>query len=268
MIALIRPLIPAGGAAVLALAALIGSPAAVLAEEPEQSSCDMISQHLGASYTISSNGRNDVALEFWREANQVLYHYPDRQVADQWTLTRNGYLKPVRYFTEAERAIEYDAFDINGGKGSKDWESRSRWISQDSIDAMQLTGSSGEGCMRVETYESVVDAGNGKNDSFSRVTLSWLPALQLVDNYQVRSIDSLGQRRVVQWQLDRLQTDQVLVEESIDAFDDFASTDYADIGDNESDPFLMKMIKLGFVQHGASGFYDSNGLPLNGGHVH
>ncbi|MGQ7845870.1 hypothetical protein ACUNV4_15405 [Granulosicoccus sp. 3-233] len=243
------------------------SPRAVLADE-SQVSCDALREALGASYTISSNGRQDVSLDFWRAGNQVMYHYPDRDVADQWTRTRNGYLKPVRYFTADERAIEYDAFDINGGKGSKDWESRSRWISQDRLDSMQLMGSEGEGCLRTETYEVTPTDRMGKPLPFSKTSLTWLPELQLVERYLVRSTDSLGQRRITQWRMDELKTDKALVQRSLQAFDDFAATDYADVGDNESDPFLMKMIRLGFVQHGASGFYNADGSPLSGGHVH
>ncbi len=231
-------------------------------------SCEELREILGASYTISSNGRQDVKLDFWRAGNQVMYHYPDRNVADQWTRTRNGFLKPVRYFTADERAIEYDAFDINGGKGSKDWESRSRWISQDRLESMQLTGSEGEGCLRTETYDFAPTDRMGKPVPFSGASLTWLPELQLVERYLVRNTDSLGQRRITQWRMDELKTDATLVERSLQAFDDFAATDYADVGDNESDPFLMKMIRLGFVQHGASGFYNADGSPLSGGHVH
>ena len=46
------------------------------------------------------------------------------------------------------------------------------------------------------------------------------------------------------------------------------STDFADVGDNEAGPFLRKMIALGFVEHGASGFYQANGETLQGGAHH
>lgn len=254
-------------ARVLALTMWLGSASTVLAADA-QVSCDELSQHLQASYTISSNRGKDVTLNFWRADSKVLYHYPDRHLADQWTVMSNGYLKPVRYFTADKRAIEYDAFDINGGRGSRDWESRSHWITRDQLEAMQLTGSEGEGCMKTETYEYSPRDETGKAVPFSTVSLSWLPELQLVQSYRVRSTDSLGQRRIIQWQLDVLKTDKALVETALHAYDGYAAADYADVGDNESDPFLMKMIKLGFVQHGASGFYDSDGSPLSGGHVH
>jgi len=48
----------------------------------------------------------------------------------------------------------------------------------------------------------------------------------------------------------------------------YQTTDYADIGDNESDPFLLKMMNLGFIKHGASGFYDAQGHALKKRHNH
>ena len=49
---------------------------------------------------------------------------------------------------------------------------------------------------------------------------------------------------------------------------DYQTTDYADIGDSESDPFLRKMINLGFVEHGSSGMYDAQGNDIGGEHHH
>ena len=106
------------------------------------------------------------------------------------------------------------------------------------------------GCHRIENYEYTPVNKDGKPDSFSRMTLSWMPELKLVQRYELRSIGQLGQRRVTQWQMDKLHTDPAQVSSAMSSFKDFGATDYADIGDNESDPFLMKMIKLGFIQSG------------------
>jgi len=58
------------------------------------------------------------------------------------------------------------------------------------------------------------------------------------------------------------------IQQQFALWDAYQTTDYADIGDNEGDPFLAKMINLGFIEHGASGFYDANGKALGGGHSH
>ena len=49
---------------------------------------------------------------------------------------------------------------------------------------------------------------------------------------------------------------------------DYQATDYADIGDDHTDPFLTKMVTQGFIEAGASGFYDQHGRALKGEHNH
>lgn len=68
--------------------------------------------------------------------------------------------------------------------------------------------------------------------------------------------------------LDKVKFDKAAVMQQFANWDSFQTTDYADIGDNEGDPFLAKMINLGFIEHGASGFYDASGKALGGGHSH
>ena len=46
---------------------------------------------------------------------------------------------------------------------------------------------------------------------------------------------------------------------TIGALNSYGTTDYTNIGDNESDPFLISMINLGFIEDHAHGFYDSKG---------
>ncbi len=45
-------------------------------------------------------------------------------------------------------------------------------------------------------------------------------------------------------------------------------TDYSDVGDNESDPFVRKMINMGFVSLGTLGVYNLNGQVIDGVHGH
>ena len=48
----------------------------------------------------------------------------------------------------------------------------------------------------------------------------------------------------------------------------YQSTDYADIGDDHTDPFLTKMVTQGFIEAGASGYYDEHGHSIGEGHSH
>lgn len=73
---------------------------------------------------------------------------------------------------------------------------------------------------------------------------------------------------ISRWVLVGLETDQAIIKDRFAAWDSHETTDFADIGDNESDPFLMRMITLGFISHGASGFYDASGNMISSGTGH
>lgn len=70
------------------------------------------------------------------------------------------------------------------------------------------------------------------------------------------------------WRRTEVVTDPEAVMTAFEDRSRYASTDYADIGDNESDPFLLRMVNLGFVEHGGSGFYDADGHDMGGRHNH
>jgi hypothetical protein len=46
----------------------------------------------------------------------------------------------------------------------------------------------------------------------------------------------------------------------------YDATDFADIGDNESDPFFRKMINLGFITHNEANIIDAHGNNLELAH--
>jgi hypothetical protein len=93
------------------------------------------------------------------------------------------------------------------------------------------------------------------------IVLKWLPELQLVSFFS----STRGDIKET-WQLTSQQYDQPAIELFFTQLSQYQSTDYADIGDDHTDPFLAKMINLGFVEHGASGFYNTDGQPIEGGH--
>lgn len=70
------------------------------------------------------------------------------------------------------------------------------------------------------------------------------------------------------WRRLEIVSDPTSAQAAFDRRASYASTDYADIGDNESDPFLLRMINLGFIEHGGSGFYDADGHDMGAGHAH
>ena len=106
----------------------------------------------------------------------------------------------------------------------------------------------------------VTSQGNTKDIAIHRAgrELVRLPAQQIVVSYE---------NPVLAWSLTE-QGDSGL-QQRLASRDDYTLIDFADIGDSEENPFVKKMINWGFVEHGASGFYDEHGHAIEGhGHAH
>ncbi|WP_020410589.1 hypothetical protein [Hahella ganghwensis] len=218
--------------------------------------CNLNPMHIGAKYFITSKvGTPDRTMYLWRNDQEVAHQYPQEQITEIWNQVRDGRIRPIRYFESAKRGIEYQPEDINNGKGDKNWQGKFQLISDQQKDAMALVSTEGTGCERVEKYQ----IKNGE----TKIELSWLPELKLVQSYSVEQ-----QNQNLLWHLTDLFTNEVQVKAIFHSYDGYQLTDYVDIGDNESDPFLLNLINLGFISHGASGFYDEHGNALGGNHHH
>lgn len=221
--------------------------------------CDIEPQHLGARYLMHEtsvgqehNLSNTIKLNLWRRDTEVAHQYVDNQVTEIWNLVSDGRVRPVRYFDEYRRGIEYQPSELNSGRGDRDWQSKNVLISKQLFEQLELVGVEGEGCDLIETYSLTNNKG--------QIDLVWLPAVDLIKRYRQET-----ESHISEWHLE-----EIMVPPGVDdVFDEravYQTTDYADIGDNETDPFLRQMINLGFVSHGASGFYNADGQALGHGH--
>lgn len=215
---------------------------------------------LSAKYeiAITSQDHPEKVRHFtlWRNKhNQVIHQHNDQQVAQYWTLQNNHKVKLITLFDSHQRGIEYAAADIKGHQ-QRDWSEKWQLLSNDFLRELQL----------VRTYD---DEQFGKVEVLSkqatenRFTVEWLPELSLV-----KSITNDSAQSKETWVLHSVSSDAQHVEQQWQAWAGYYLTDYADIGDNESDPFLMQMINLGFVEEAASGFYNDKGQPIKGQHSH
>lgn len=220
--------------------------------------CTIDQDRIGAHYTVTTktqHGEQQGQINLWRNGNQVAHEYSDSRITEIWEQLNNGMLRMERHFDQHQRGIEYAPNEINHGKGERDWGLKYQLISDKLIKQMQTTGSSGEACDKVQHF---VLAQAGRH-----IQLAWLPEQRLVKTYREQSAD-----KEIVWQLTDVIQSKKQVAQVFTIRSHFYTTDYTDIGDNESDPFLLKMINLGHVEHGASGFYDAHGHALEGQHRH
>lgn len=197
----------------------------------------------------------ETKLILWRKPNVVAHQYPSTQVTEMWQKVSNGLIKPIRFFNEYERAIEYQPGESVHGKKELDWDYRNQLISNNVIANMPVVKQQGSGCEQLDTLQ--------KETENTKLTITWMPQLKLIQSFELKT-----QNGVETWTLDGLKTSDAHSVEYFNKLYAYQSTDYADIGDDHTDPFLTKMVTLGFVEAGATGFYDDKGAAIGSNHHH
>ena len=216
---------------------------------------------ISAHYQVTS--RNTAQAEktttkqliLWRQKNSVAEQFPAKGITEIWERNHSNSIKLNRYFDAYQRGIEYSPSEVKDVNGNDDWSMKTQLVADSLLQKMSLSNREGSGCDREESYLLAE-----KNYT---ATLVWLPAYRLVKSYHMQS----GSREQV-WTLNKMTTDKNSINHFFKQYSDYKTTDYADIGDSESDPFLRKMIRLGFIEHGSSGMYDTQGNDIGGEHHH
>lgn len=233
--------------AILSLALL--SPLASAAQ------CTIDSQYMQASYLASQKHGAETAektqqFTLWRTPAQAAQQ--DEQIVEVWQQLSNKQLRPIRYFPQAKRGIEYQPSEV---QGVQNFSRKYQLVSDQLLANMTLKSEQGEGCDKVQKYQF--------KQADTTIELTWAANKKLLESMHI-SKPSSSQTIVLQ----SVNFNKQNVQQQFAVWDNYQTTDYADIGDNENDPFLAKMINLGFIEHSATGFYDANGKAMHGGHGH
>jgi len=211
---------------------------------------------LAADYQlIRQHGANrtEAPLQFVRLQDKVLRIRPDRHIAELWQRSDDGGNDFYRYFLEEERTVYYPVSDLLTLNIHRNWQSVNSLFDEQALALLQTQGEVTAFCLTARRYHGRVQD--------KEIELLWLADLRLPAYLKITGQDGSQEMRLqgfapidtVRQQLRRWQS--------------FPSIDYADVGDSESDPFIARMIRQGFIEHGASGMYDSDGHPI-GGHGH
>ena len=219
---------------------------------------DCSAAQIGATYRATekrNNSEHSYILELWRKGKQAIHSYPESHISELWQLAANGRIGSVRYFDEHQRGIEYQPGEKLNEKENRDWSIKSQLVSDSLLQQMELLEKSGEGCERTETYI--------QNNAGQFMQISWLPEKKLVKEFS-----HISAGKSIHWVLQSTVEDAEKIAIQMGLRDHYQMTDFADIGDNESDPFLLGMINLGFIEHGTSGFYNAEGDDIGEGRHH
>ena len=222
--------------------------------------CNIPSSKVGVRYeqTVRDAGGKVIVrqrMALWRNGDRVMHVYPDRGLAEQWERSGKGRLHLVSWFDEDSHGIEYMPEDIGPLSSPGRWTEKWQLVSDKAMQEMDSRSVTGQGC---DIKRRLV-----RNSPDRQVMLEWNINLQLPMRYRVRTKDG-----DMTWVSKEIISDPEKVQQAFDRRAAYKTTDYIDIGDNESDPFLRKMIHLGFASHDASGFYDADGHMLEESHSH
>ncbi len=206
----------------------------------------------------------ELQITLVRNGNEVAHQYPQTGITESWQLNQASQIKSTRFFDRHERAIEYQPGEKVHGKSESDWSYRNQLISDSLLSKFTTTAVTNEGCNRLETKQFSKDG--------LLMDITWFPELRLVSRFTIKQKDA--DSIVESWSLKRLTLSNNQITPFFKSRYAYYATDYADIGDDHTDPFLTKMMNLGFIEQGASGFYDTKGNPMagdstnNSGHTH
>ncbi|MBE1288047.1 MAG: hypothetical protein GJ671_10075 [Alteromonadaceae bacterium] len=232
---------------------LIGFAYSVIAS-PDGISNQCDHSQVKATYTIEkvANAQtHQTSITLLRSGNHVAHIYHDTGITEMWYLNSKQQIKTTRFFDQHQRAIEYQPGEGIQGEIETDWSRRYQIIADNTLNKLQQTSASNQGCQSVVFYAS------------DQIKLEWLPQKQLIQNLEVKH-----PRFTETWELTSLSLDKTEIAAEFAVREQYLSTDYADIGDDHTDPFLTQMVNLGFIEGGASGFYNDQGDAIQGEHSH
>lgn len=187
----------------------------------------------------------------WRKNQKVLSVNGEQSTT--WFKLNNGSVQKTAHFDHFKRSIEYQAKPMSTDR----WQQIRQLIQDSKRYSLKFLGSRLKGCYQQESYQWENEASNLQGK------LLWNADLKLVTELTIKQGEQQSH-----WQLEKIELDKDVIEAAFAQRANYQATDFADIGDNESDPFLIKMINLGFIEHGASGIYNTQGENMDIEHNH
>lgn len=203
--------------------------------------CQLAVDSISAQYQVIENDKliktsfkqsdTPIKIELHRKGNSVLQRFDNTGISHIWSKMANKRISLVRVFEQYQHAIEYQPNEL-GQKPS--WQSINQLLPTPEIKKMTLISKAGDGCQLKEYYQ--LNAGENEYQ------LTWMPELALVSHFEVKT-----RKLAKQWKLMSFEVNSARSADLFAQYMNYSSTDYADIGDNESNPFLAKMIHQGFM---------------------
>ena len=194
----------------------------------------------GAAYrTERESGRHAVKAEtwrYWRRENRVAYEYPERGISEVWLRNKKGQLSFQRWFMHEERIIVYEFGDLRSVGKETQWQRVEQPFNLDELEQLKTAGQLKYHCLPAARYR-------GKRRDGDHVEVVRLQANGAIAAIAIDSINGSVKTRLTELK----PAGEVAV--FFASASDYRSTDFADVGDEEADPFISRLIAFGFVEH-------------------
>jgi len=218
------------------------------------SSCEITGDtNFQASYEMSTpRGKNQ--LDYYRMKERSAFEYKGQGITEVWTKTQSDNAFLIHGFDDDKRAIEYEVIDLKMEHKSSSWEKKKNLVHPDSFDFPKGFVEKSQGCALHHYSKKLED---------TEIKMVWNEAKEILVSLEVKHKGEETYSYVLQ----ALKPIDVK-DNHITVVQAYDRTDFADIGDNESDPFFRKMINLGFIEHHEANIIDAQGNTLALQHSH
>lgn len=171
-----------------------------------------------------------------RKGQRVAHYNPQQKIANIWFLSKHNQQQLTRVFEPYQQGIEYQADEL---KAPSQWHYVRSLVKQALLTRMTVEKTDGQGCQQVQHYTLDTAA--------HQYQLAWLSAVEIPQELVVTNKQNgrINRLQLVKLDVDNRVAKQV-ANQQFAKWDALPTTDYADVGDNENNPFLAKMINQGF----------------------
>lgn len=203
--------------------------------------------HLKAQYQVINAKGQSWQMTLLRDGQDFITQR-DETHFEQW-VTNGEY---VRYFPAEKRSVTYRRGDLKALNIQHDREQLYHMVSPALLTHMNKTQLKQHTCFEAQGFEGKVNGMDSQVDWIASVALPQQFILGDVLSFKLLTVEPYSH------------------EAFLTLTQGYQDLDFADVGDSESDPFIAKMINQGFIEHGSSGFYDSQGhaIESQGHHSH
>ncbi|MCE2597037.1 hypothetical protein K6Y31_19865 [Motilimonas cestriensis] len=198
---------------------------------------DVSADQLGIEY-VNQKGFGQASWRVWRQPNRIAYEYPGKGLIEIWQLKQEK-VEFIRVFSQEKRGIYYSYGDLRSINQSPDWQQVNQMLPPNRRSQLGKATKQEDNCFHYQHYQQ-----NGQ------LSLTWNQDL----NVPTLIVNLEKKQRIQQRELFSSKQSQ----DFFSQVDQYDLLDFADIGDSEADPFVRRMIKLGYVNHGNNNNYPNS----------